>query len=106
MNYQEFTYWLQGFVEITNPDYILPHQLDIIRDHLNLVIDPNYKKEEIKKIDIVPTFCQEIKTAMSFSQPMNMSCGVIFASAHGNGNFNQQDNDPIHYVLMNHFQRN
>jgi hypothetical protein len=43
MNYQEFTYWLQGFVEITNPDYILPHQLDIIRDHLNLVIDPNYK---------------------------------------------------------------
>lgn len=51
----EFAYWLQGFLEITNPESISKEQTEIIKKHLALVfkheIDPSYpNKEELDKI--------------------------------------------------------
>lgn len=41
MTAEQFTYWLQGFMEINDPDRISPIETKIIKDHLALV----FKKE-------------------------------------------------------------
>lgn len=45
MTPQEFCYWLQGFIEIANPCGMTGEQLQIIKDHLQLVfvkVTPTY----------------------------------------------------------------
>jgi hypothetical protein len=39
MTAEQFVYWLQGFLEITDPDRISPRETRIIKDHLKLVFD-------------------------------------------------------------------
>ena len=41
MTTEQFVYWLQGFMEINDPDRIGPKETQIIKDHLSLV----FKKE-------------------------------------------------------------
>jgi hypothetical protein len=46
MTSREFCYWLQGHFELNNGDELTPHQVQLIKKHLNLVfhheIDPSY----------------------------------------------------------------
>lgn len=45
MTAEQFTYWLQGFIEVENPKTLNLRQTKIIKDHLNLVFKketPNY----------------------------------------------------------------
>ncbi len=47
MTPEQFTYWLQGFFEITENPTLSPKQIKIIKDHLELVFDkktPSYKQ--------------------------------------------------------------
>lgn len=37
MTPQDFTYWLQGFIELQNPEKINKQQTQMIKDHLGLV---------------------------------------------------------------------
>lgn len=50
MNSRDFIYWLQGFLELGNQKTIDANQLEVIRNHLNLVfkheIDPTFGNEE------------------------------------------------------------
>ena len=39
MTSEQFTYWLQGFMEISNPTTLDEKQTQIIKDHLALVFD-------------------------------------------------------------------
>jgi hypothetical protein len=39
MNSLEFAYWLQGFFELTNQKTLNETQVQIIREHLDLVFD-------------------------------------------------------------------
>jgi hypothetical protein len=39
MTAEQFVYWLQGYLEIDNPDNIPLNQTKIIKDHLKLVFD-------------------------------------------------------------------
>lgn len=39
MTPENFTYWLNGYLEIENPKYISEENLQIIRDHLSLVFN-------------------------------------------------------------------
>jgi hypothetical protein len=39
MTAEQFTYWLQGFMEICNPETLDESQTQIIKDHLKLVFD-------------------------------------------------------------------
>jgi hypothetical protein len=39
MNSLEFTYWLQGFFELTNQKTLNETQVQIIREHLDMVFD-------------------------------------------------------------------
>ena len=49
MTPENFVYWLQGFMELQNPETISSEQVEIIQDHLNLV----FKKETpIRKVPL------------------------------------------------------
>jgi hypothetical protein len=58
MTSRDFAYWLQGFFEINEPQTINKQQVEIIKNHLNLVfkheIDPSLNegktKEEVKEL--------------------------------------------------------
>ena len=39
MTTEQFTYWLQGFMEVANPTTLDETQTQIIKDHLDLVFD-------------------------------------------------------------------
>ena len=39
MTAEQFTYWLQGFMEINNPEILGVRETQIIKDHLKLVFD-------------------------------------------------------------------
>lgn len=41
MTNEQFCYWLQGFIEISNPETLTKEQVQIIKDHLQLL----FKKE-------------------------------------------------------------
>ena len=45
MTSRDFAFWLQGYLEVANPETINKEQLQVIKNHLNLVfkheIDPS-----------------------------------------------------------------
>lgn len=60
MTAEQFTYWLQGFMETADPKSIDEKQTQIIKDHLTLVftkVTPDYDKivTQIKDFNINPT---------------------------------------------------
>lgn len=49
MTAEQFTYWLQGFIEINDPKTIEEKETQIIKDHLATVfnkVTPNYKPND------------------------------------------------------------
>ena len=54
MTSEQFTYWLQGYFEVGQPQFLDSHQTQVIKDHLDLVfkkVTPDYPKFP------VPTYC-------------------------------------------------
>jgi hypothetical protein len=50
MSPEAFTYWLQGFFEISGSENLSEKQVRIIKDHLNLVfqkVSPNRENNEV-----------------------------------------------------------
>lgn len=39
MTAEQFVYWLQGFMEVANPDTVGKNETQVIKDHLKLVFD-------------------------------------------------------------------
>jgi hypothetical protein len=52
MTPENFCYWLNGFIEINQPEEITEKQLQIIKDHLKLVME---KKTPHRDIGYVTT---------------------------------------------------
>jgi hypothetical protein len=53
MTPENFCYWLQGYIELSNCKSLSPEQTQMIRDHLNLV----FKKEtKINTSAGIPTY--------------------------------------------------
>ena len=52
MKSRDFCYWLQGLLEVANPETLTKEQIQIIKNHLNMVfhheIDPTFgdKKQQ------------------------------------------------------------
>ena len=44
MTSRDFAYWLQGFLEIENPEEITEKQLNMIKNHLKLVFKDDIDK--------------------------------------------------------------
>lgn len=62
MTPQDFTYWLQGFVEITDGQMPTEKQWKIVQDHLKLVFDkqtPNRYDHELPLMPIRPNPYQD-----------------------------------------------
>lgn len=60
MNSDQFVYWLQGFFEIADQKHNLtPQQMQIIKDHLNLVFEkktPSYPQKITPITRTIPNF--------------------------------------------------
>ena len=54
MNSIDFCYWLQGHFEISGSKELTEEQVEIVKNHLNLVfkheIDGMYEKEELQNV--------------------------------------------------------
>ena len=52
MTSRDFCYWLQGLFELGNPESLTPGQIQVIRNHLNMVfyheIDPSFGGPEVQ----------------------------------------------------------
>lgn len=65
MNSTDFTYWLQGFVELTETETISEKQWLVIKDHLKLVFD----KKTPDRSDYVPSKSIEQILSEQFKRP-------------------------------------
>jgi hypothetical protein len=54
MTSEQFTYWLQGFLEVSGQTVITAEQTQIIKDHLNLV----FEKKTIDRTKLVERAAQ------------------------------------------------
>lgn len=56
---ENFTYWLQGFFEIQNPQELTAVQIQEIKNHLNIVL---HKKTDLtlENLEKEPTYCEGI----------------------------------------------
>jgi hypothetical protein len=54
MTAEHFTYWLQGFFELSDVKTLDQKQVKIIKDHLNLVYNKVTPNREIQNINEVP----------------------------------------------------
>jgi hypothetical protein len=82
MDATNFAYWLQGFFEVSNAKTLDKEQVQIIKDHLDLVfnkVTPNRNEESSKsndlnipfEVDFIPkTYCSS-----SSSSGSNSTCG-------------------------------
>jgi hypothetical protein len=54
MTSRDFAYWLQGFLEVSNPTHIGETETTIIRNHLNMVfkheIDPSHGDKKHQEV--------------------------------------------------------
>lgn len=44
-----FVYWLQGYLELTNDKELDENQVEIIKNHLKLVLEPTFVKAPLEK---------------------------------------------------------
>lgn len=65
MTAEQFTYWLQGYFEINDPDRISPMGTKIIKDHLALV----FKKETPNRTVVVPNKTEIVTTPFEKGYP-------------------------------------
>lgn len=55
MTTEQFCYWMQGFFEISNPKELNAKQVQIIKDHLNLVFNKQTPDRNQEEDDILST---------------------------------------------------
>lgn len=65
MTAEQFTYWLQGYFEINDPERISPLETKIIKDHLALV----FKKETPTRTVVVPNKTEIVTTPFEKGYP-------------------------------------
>lgn len=79
MTPQEFCYWLQGMMEIQNPESLSAEQTQMVKDHLKLVftkVTPEAKKE-------IPSHIKKaVENALEGlrRREKNRACGVVHVS--------------------------
>jgi hypothetical protein len=59
MTSRDFCYWLQGLFEMTDTKTLSEQQVQIIKNHLNMVfhheIDPSFPKEQQQRLSEIHT---------------------------------------------------
>ena len=68
MTPEQFTYWLQGFLELQNPETLDTRQIQILKDHLQLVFNKQTPDRDILKKNLNPEDIEDPQsTAEDFS---------------------------------------
>lgn len=70
MTPENFVYWLQGFLEIQGPDSISKQQVEIIKDHVALVLKketPEYISCQIPRLQISDNFKSDPPVPLVYS---------------------------------------
>lgn len=73
MTPENFIYWMQGFLEIQDPKNITEQQVQVIKDHIALVLKketPQYKLNFIESGDSSEIYCLNQKPPLS-TNPIN-----------------------------------
>lgn len=68
---EQFCYWFKGFLEVADPEKLNAKQLQIVKDHLDLVfnkVTPNYSN--ISKITYAPGVRDFTKEIPSIDYPI------------------------------------
>jgi hypothetical protein len=84
MNHDQFTYWLQGFVEMTGGKQPTKKQWQIIKDHLKLCfnkVTPSYPQLEPYRNPIQPPF----KVTCTSGANEIMPDGKVITRGYGGG---------------------
>ena len=58
MTAEQFTYWLQGFMELTSMNHLNTTQFQIVKDHLALVFDKQTPDRTVPGVPANPTWSQ------------------------------------------------
>ena len=77
MTAEQFTYWLQGYMEMVDPKGIGEDQTQIIKDHLKLVFDkqtPQYPDISIADIIYPPTEAVTTPYTPSIDPSITVTC--------------------------------
>ncbi len=73
MKSRDFCYWLQGYFEIADSYALSVKQVEVIRNHLNMVfiheIDPSYPIEQQEALDDAHAGKVDIETKPSWPRP-------------------------------------
>jgi hypothetical protein len=90
MTAEQFTYWLQGFMEINDPETLGVRETQMIKDHLKLVFDkqtPDRKQLLTDTPGTTPSPYPGITYPDPYTRPYTITC------TNGEGH-NIQMNDP------------
>ena len=77
MTPENFIYWLQGFLEIQNPEQITKEQIQIIKDHVGLVlhkVTPNRVLNDVQAYDLKNNFITHPDIGKVFYHGQFASC--------------------------------
>lgn len=75
MNAQDFAYWLQGFVELTNTPQPSEAQWQAIKDHLQLVFKKETPQYNIPRVGDGMPRAPQINPWLDLpDQPLTMTC--------------------------------
>ena len=80
MTPEQFTYWLQGFMEMAEPEKLSKKQLSMIKDHLALVFKkktPDYNitvSESTEQISVPPLGHQPYVSPLEFTKGHGAYC--------------------------------
>lgn len=71
MNPEQFAYWLQGFLEMSETKTISEKQVQIIKDHLNLV----FEKKTPNRADLLKRIPKSPKEFVDLLNPICSNTG-------------------------------
>lgn len=95
MTSRDFCYWLQGFFELQNPNTVTGTQVQLIKNHLNLVfkheIDPSINKhhtpEEVAELNDIHIGHPYEQAAKLMLQELGEQHNFSVYNGGNNGNF-------------------
>jgi hypothetical protein len=77
MTPENFVYWLQGVLEIADPKQLDEKQIQIIKDHIKLILrkeTPNYTTIKLSETCFKPNLCFCSKCNPASTEPLVVTC--------------------------------
>jgi len=83
MTSEQFTYWLQGYFEIANTSELDRKQVEIIKDHLNLVFSKVTPDRNTEPVNPFPVWKEPYTDPNTFPNPLTITCDALVGKRGG-----------------------